>query len=126
MVRPIKYTDPKHENLRKRVRLFRIKHAAEISAEVEHKRLSNLKQNGGNQLPTVFLYELVDEFGQAFDVIISSESEPPARSRRSPLLPSISINPKLARMVRDARLSQLAEWRVDGVEVPDPSSGGSS
>jgi hypothetical protein len=95
------------------MRKFRTEHAAELRAKAEHKRLMSLKLSRGSRHPTVFMYELVDESGQVFDIVISYESEPPAGAIRSPFLPSIPISARLARMLRDSRLKQLASWRIN-------------
>jgi hypothetical protein len=100
MARPRKFDSEHHRRLR-----------AKISAEVEHKRLMSLTQRGGDQSTKVFMYESVDEFGHPIDVIISSESEPGLGEIRSRFLPSIPIVPKLAKLIREARLAQVAQWR---------------
>lgn len=112
MVRPIKYTDPLRENLRQRMKKFRLNHANELRAETEHKRLMSLTQNGGDRSRKVFMYETVDELGQTIDVIFSNESEPGEREIRSRFLPSVPIVPKLAATIRDSRLKQIGQWRT--------------
>jgi hypothetical protein len=111
MARPRKFSDIYHQKLRGRVADFRARWSLEIKAERERKKLLRCTRNGGDKYPRAFLYEIVDEFGQTSDVIISIEPEPPIGAIRSQFLPSIPLGPRLARMFRDSRLKQIEELR---------------
>jgi hypothetical protein len=111
MGRQRKYNSEHHRKLRARVTRFRADHAAEIRETAEHKRLMSLKRVGGWRKQRYFLYEIVNESGKPIDVLITMEDQPPAGAIRSRFLPSVPMSPSLARMIRDARLSQLVEWR---------------
>jgi hypothetical protein len=106
------YSDPAHENLRKRVALYRKRHAAKLADEMEEKRLLGSVDKVGAKTTGYLLWEIVDKSGQIVRVeICLVDADPPANSQRSEWLPNMPVDRLMARALKRARLDQLKKWR---------------
>jgi hypothetical protein len=107
------YSDPAHEKLRQRVAKFRQLHAAKLAAEMDQKRIMRSRSKVAKNFTGHLLWEIVDDEGRIIRVVIRRfDADPPDNGQRSKFLPSAPVEYSLARVFRQARLTQLGlpQW----------------